>query len=235
MIVYPAVDILSGKCVRLYQGQRDKVQVFFENPVDAAKMWEQKGARALHIVDLDGAFEGVQRNLCIIEKIMGAISIPVQVGGGIRNMEAINNLLSCGVQIPILGTSAVFNGMFLKSAIDKCGDDLIVSIDAKAGKVTTKGWVATEALDALDFAMELKALGVKNTVYTDISKDGTLEGVNLEELKKVCTIDGLNVIASGGINSLENIKLAKELGAKGVISGLALYNGVINLVEANRI
>lgn len=235
MILYPAIDILGGKCVRLFQGKRDAVKVFYDNPLDAAKMWEDKGAKAIHIVDLDGAFDGIQKNLKYIETIAKSVSIPIQVGGGIRNIEALNNLLNCGVKRPILGTSALLDEEFLIEALGICKNNLIVSIDTKAGKVSIDGWVNTSSISGLDFAENLVSKGVRTVVYTDISRDGTMKGANLRGLEELCSVKSIRVIASGGVRSIEDIVMIKEIGAEGAISGLALYNGTINFEEANRI
>jgi phosphoribosylformimino-5-aminoimidazole carboxamide ribotide isomerase len=235
MILYPAIDILGGKCVRLFQGKREEVKVFYDNPLDAAKMWEDRGAKSIHIVDLDGAFDGIQKNLEYIERIARSVSIPIQVGGGIRNMKALSNLLNCGVERAILGTSALLNEEFLMEALGICKDNLIVSIDMKNGKVAVDGWVNTSNISGFDFAENLVSKGVKNAVYTDISRDGTMRGANLKGLEEICSVSGIGVIASGGVRSIEDILKIKEIGVKGVISGLALYNGTINFEEANQI
>jgi phosphoribosylformimino-5-aminoimidazole carboxamide ribotide isomerase len=235
MILYPAIDILGGKCVRLCQGKREEVKVFYDNPLDAAKMWEDRGAKSIHIVDLDGAFDGIQKNLEYIERIARSVSIPIQVGGGIRNMKALSNLLNCGVERAILGTSALLNEEFLMEALGICKDNLIVSIDMKNGKVAVDGWVNTSNISGFDFAENLVSKGVKNAVYTDISRDGTMRGANLKGLEEICSVSGIGVIASGGVRSIEDILKIKEIGVKGVISGLALYNGTINFEEANQI
>lgn len=235
MILYPAIDILGGKCVRLFQGKREAVTVFYIDPLDAAKLWEEKGAKAIHIVDLDGAFDGIQKNLDQIERIARTISIPIQVGGGVRNIKALNNLLNCGVKRPILGTSAILDEEFLERAVDICRENLIVSIDVRNGKAAVDGWVNTSKISGIDLAKQLAAKGVKTIVYTDISRDGTMKGADHDGLRQMCSVAGVGVIASGGIKSMEDIKTVKELGAKGVISGLALYNGTIDFVEANKI
>ena len=235
MILYPAIDILGGKCVRLFQGKREEVKVFYDNPLDAAKMWEDKGAKSIHIVDLDGAFDGIQKNLEHIERIARSVSIPIQVGGGIRNMKALTNLLNCGVKRPILGTSALIDEEFLKEALGICKDNLIVSIDVKDAKVAIDGWVNTSSISGFDFAENLVSKGIKTVVYTDISRDGTMKGANLKGLEEMCSVNGIGVIASGGVRSIEDIIKIKEIGVKGVISGLALYNGTIDFEEANQI
>jgi phosphoribosylformimino-5-aminoimidazole carboxamide ribotide isomerase len=235
MILYPAIDILGGKCVRLFQGKREEVKVFYDDPLDAAKMWEERGAKSIHIVDLDGAFDGIQKNLEHIERIAKSISIPMQVGGGIRNMKALCNLLNCGVKRPILGTSALLDVEFLIEALDICKDNLIVSVDVRESKVSIDGWMNTSSISGFDFAENLVSKGVKTVVYTDITRDGTMRGTNLRGLEQICSVKGIEVIASGGVNSIVDIVKIKEIGAKGVISGLALYNGTISFEEANQV
>lgn len=235
MILYPAIDILGGKCVRLFQGKRESAKVFYDNPLDAAKLWEDRGAKAIHIVDLDGAFDGIQINLEYIERIAKSVSIPIQVGGGIRNIKALSNLLNCGVKRPILGTSALLDEEFLMEALGICKDNLIVSIDTKEGNVSIDGWVNTSSISGFDFAEKLGNKGVKTIVYTDISRDGTMRGANFKGLEKICSVNGIGVIASGGVRSIEDLVKIKEIGAVGAISGLALYNGTMNFVEANQI
>ncbi|OGO77423.1 MAG: 1-(5-phosphoribosyl)-5-[(5-phosphoribosylamino)methylideneamino]imidazole-4-carboxamide isomerase [Clostridiales bacterium GWB2_37_7] len=235
MILYPAIDILEGKCVRLFQGKREEVKVFYDDPVDAAKMWEGRGAKAIHIVDLEGAFDGEQKNLQHIERIAKSVSIPIQVGGGIRSIKALRSLLNCGVKRPILGTSALTDEEFLIEALDICKGNLVVSIDVKEGKVSIDGWVNTSSISGFDFAEKLVSKGVKTVVYTDISRDGTMMGANLLGLEQICSVSGIKVIASGGVRSIEDIVKIKEIGAEGVISGLALYNGTINFEDANQI
>lgn len=235
MILYPAIDILEGKCVRLFQGKREEVKVFYDNPLDAAKMWEDRGAKSIHIVDLDGAFDGIQKNLEHIERIAKSVSVPIQVGGGIRSIKALNNLLNCGVNRPILGTSALLDDEFLREALGICKENLIVSIDVKEGKVAIDGWVNTSSISGFDFAENLVSKGLKTVVYTDISRDGTMRGANLKGLAEICSVKGIRVIASGGVRSIEDILEIKKIGVEGVISGLALYNDTINFEEANQI
>lgn len=231
MIIFPAIDIRNGKCVRLYQGREDQETVYFENPVEVAKMWLDKGAEYLHIVDLNGAFSGNPDNRAIIKEIVSTVNIPVQVGGGVRNLEAAQNLMDLGVERFIVGTVAVKQPEILDQMIEKYGEKVVVSLDCWGGKVCVDGWVKESAVDAVDFAKKLKSKGIKTIVYTDISKDGTLEGPNLEELKRISEETGLDVIASGGIGSVEDVKAVEAMGLYGTIIGKALYEGRIDLAE----
>ncbi len=233
MIVYPAIDIKNGKCVRLTQGKAENEIIYGDNPIEIAKKWEELGARFLHIVDLDGAFDGSPGNKDIIKTIEKNSSIPIQVGGGIRTMERIEEYIELsGIERVILGTSAVTDPDLLNRAVDKFGKRIAVGIDAKNGKLAIHGWIKSTEIDAVSFGKKLKVLGVDTVIYTDISKDGMLLGPNLESTKELIDETGLNVIASGGIRSIDDIKNIKEIGAAGVIIGKALYTGNINLKEA---
>lgn len=233
MIIYPAIDIKNGKCVRLLQGKADAETIYGENPVEVAKKWEDMGARFLHVVDLDGAFSGDSLNMDIIKKIARGSSIPIQVGGGIRTMEKIEEYLQLpGVKRVIIGTSAITNPDLLNKAVARYREQVAVGIDAKNGKLAIHGWVESTEIDAVSFGKDLKALGVDTVIYTDISKDGMLSGPNLESTKELIEKSGLNIIASGGIRSIQDIKNIKEIGATGAIIGKALYTGKINLREA---
>jgi len=231
MIIFPAIDIRNGKCVRLYQGREDKETVYFENPVEVAEMWLKKGAKYLHIIDLNGAFSGNPENRKIIKEIVEAVNIPVQVGGGVRNLDAAKSLIDLGVERFIVGTIAVTDPELLDQMIALYGEKVVVSLDCWGGKVCVDGWVKESTIDAVEFAQELKTKGIKTIVYTDISKDGTLEGTNLSELKTISEKTGLDVIASGGIGSIEDVKAVEKMGLYGTIIGKALYEGKINLEE----
>jgi len=233
MIIYPAIDIKNGKCVRLIQGKADAETIYSENPVEVAKKWEDMGAKFLHIVDLDGAFIGDSLNMDIIRRIARNSSIPIQVGGGIRTLEKIEEYLGLpGVRRVIIGTAAITNQDLLNKAVERFREHIAVGIDAKNGKLAIHGWVQSTEINAVSFGKELKALGVNTVIYTDISKDGMLSGPNLESTRELIQKTGLNVIASGGIGSIQDIKNVKQIGAAGVIIGKALYIGKINLREA---
>ncbi len=231
MIIFPAIDIKDGKCVRLQQGQFDKVNIYAQNPVEVALRWEQKGAKYIHVVDLDGALRGRSINKEVIRDIVRSVNIPVQLGGGIRNLEDISDVLNDGVSRAIIGTSAVKKEGFVKKALESYGDKVVVSIDAKGGHVAIEGWTQTSQIKALDFAKELELAGLKTLVYTDIAKDGMLSGPNFKELENMKNHVNVDVIASGGISSKEHIKKLKELNLYGAIIGKALYTGAIKLED----
>ncbi|SHJ55629.1 1-(5-phosphoribosyl)-5-[(5-phosphoribosylamino)methylideneamino]imidazole-4-carboxamide isomerase [Paramaledivibacter caminithermalis] len=231
MIIFPAVDIKDGKCVRLYQGKADKETVYNDDPLFSAKKWEENGAKYLHIVDLDGAFTGELKNKIIIKKIADNLNIPIQVGGGIRNLERAKEILSLGVERIIVGTSAVKKKGFVDELVKELGQRVVVSIDAKEGYVCVDGWVNISSIKAVDFAKELEKKGIKTIVYTDISKDGTMIGPNFDELKRLKDSIDINIIASGGIGSKEHVDKLKNLKLYGAIIGKALYEGKISLKE----
>lgn len=235
MLIIPAIDIQGGCVVRFVQGSLDK-KVYSRDPVKTAKHWVKQGAKLIHVVDLDGAFTGTPRNLEIAKQIAKAIDVPIQFGGGVRNMEMIEKILDCAAQRVILGTKAAQDKSFLKKAFKKFKDKIIVSIDTKDDKVLTKGWQASQGkMDALKFADTLKTIGFKKVIYTDVLKDGTLKGPNIMAIKKLMKETGLKVIASGGISSLNDIqrlKLLEKKGLTGVIVGKALYEGRFTLAEA---
>jgi phosphoribosylformimino-5-aminoimidazole carboxamide ribotide isomerase len=231
MIIFPAIDIKNGKCVRLQQGQFDKVNIYAQNPVEVALRWEQKGAKYIHVVDLDGALRGRSINKEVIRDIVRSVNIPVQLGGGIRNLEDISDALNDGVSRAIIGTSAVKKEGFVKKALESYGDKVVVSIDAKGGHVAIEGWTQTSQIKALDFGKELESAGLKTLVYTDIAKDGMLSGPNFKELENMKNHVNVDVIASGGISSKEHIKKLKELNLYGAIIGKALYTGAIKLED----
>jgi phosphoribosylformimino-5-aminoimidazole carboxamide ribotide isomerase len=231
VIIFPAVDIRQGRCVRLYQGKKDQETIYNDDPVIAAKKWEQKGAKYLHIVDLDGAFTGDQKNKDVIRKIVKSINIPVQVGGGIRTLERAKEIIELGVERIIVGTSAVKKEGFVEELVEELKSKVVVSIDAKNGYVCVDGWVKSSDLQAVDFAKSLEEKGVKTIVYTDISKDGTMVGPNFHELKKLKKSVDINIIASGGIGRKEDVEELKRMGIYGAIIGKALYEGKIKLEE----
>ncbi len=232
MIIYPAIDIIDGKCVRLQQGSYSEVTVFGDSPVDMARKWESLGAEYLHVVDLDGARSGKSENAEIIKQIAKTLKIPVQIGGGIRNLETIETYLSGGLSRVILGTSAVNNREMMVSALKEYKDKIAVGIDAKDGKVAIHGWEKTSDFTAVEFAREVESLGTKTIIYTDISRDGMLKGPNLQAMKEMADSVSLNVIASGGVSKLTDIVDLKQTGVSGVIVGKALYTGNVNLKEA---
>lgn len=235
MLVIPAIDLRNGKCVRLLQGRPEDETVFSDDPVAMALRWQNEGAELLHLVDLNGAFEGVPKNLTVIEKIVKSIDIPAQLGGGIRDIERLNQVLGIGVWRAILGTAALKNPELVKTACLKYGERIAVGIDAKDGMVATQGWLDVSAKPAIEFAQEMESLGVKTIIYTDIKRDGMLTGPNLDATKAIAESVNIDIIASGGISSLTDIQSLKSLesvGVIGAITGKALYTGKINLREA---
>ncbi|MEW9123586.1 MAG: 1-(5-phosphoribosyl)-5-[(5-phosphoribosylamino)methylideneamino]imidazole-4-carboxamide isomerase [Thermotaleaceae bacterium] len=231
MIVFPAIDIRNGKCVRLEQGEFDKESVFGEDPLMIAKKWYEKGAKYLHIVDLDGALQGEPVNLSIIEKIAKTIPIPIQVGGGIRKLEDVKKVLFCGVERIILGTSAINQVDFVEQVLNLYSENVAVSLDARNGLIAIEGWKKTTNQKALDYAVVLQNMGLKTLIYTDIAKDGMLSGPNFNELQQIQQKIKMNLIASGGISKQEDVKRLKTMDLYGAIIGKALYTGDIQLEE----
>lgn len=238
MLIIPAIDLRGGKVVRLFQGKFNRQKVYSNDPVKAAKHWARQGAQFLHIVDLDGALKGIPKNLKAIKEISAKVGIPFEFGGGVRSIEMISKLLELGAQRVVLGTKAASDAAFLKRAKKKFGEKIIVSIDAKEGKVLTRGWKLEAAKTALDFSAEIKKAGFKQLIYTDISRDGTLSGPNIKGIKELLEKTGLKVIASGGVSGLDDLAKLKKLEKKGVIAvivGKALYEGRFTLAEAIRV
>lgn len=232
MIIYPAIDVRNGKCVRLIQGKFNDETVYSDNPVDMALKWEREGATYLHAVDLDGARYGESLNIATISEVAVKLGIPVQMGGGIRSIEMIEMLLCKGIHRVILGTSAVKNPDLVKKAITSFGDNLAIAIDAKDGMVAIEGWAKTSEFTAIGFAKKMEELGAKTIIYTDISRDGMLTGPNFKAMEEMMKAVNIEVIASGGVSSLEDLKRLKEIGIPGVIVGKALYTGDITLKDA---
>ncbi|MFB9757801.1 MULTISPECIES: 1-(5-phosphoribosyl)-5-[(5-phosphoribosylamino)methylideneamino]imidazole-4-carboxamide isomerase [Bacillaceae] len=232
MLIFPAIDLKNGRCVRLYQGQFQQETVVNENPLEQAIVFEKLGAPFLHLVDLDGALDGTPTNLPVIESIARTLKIPVQVGGGIRSMETIEALLSVGVSRVIIGTAALLNPAFLQEALDKYGERIVVGIDAKDELVATRGWLDVSDVHYITLAKQMEEMGVKTIIFTDISRDGTLTGPNLEQLKALQDAVNVDIVASGGVSSLEDIKNLHEMNLYGVITGKALYEGKFALEEA---
>lgn len=236
MIIYPAIDIKGGKCVRLTQGRAQEETIFGEDPISMAKTWADLGAQYLHVVDLDGAFDGESPNLAIIESIAAAVSVPIQLGGGIRSMEKIRRMLEdYGVERVILGTSALKDPELVCAAARRYPGRIAVGIDAKGGLAAILGWVEETDVDAVSLGRRMKAIGIDTCIYTDIAKDGMLLGPNLAETKAMIEQTGLSIIASGGISSLKDLWAVKDIGAAGAIIGRALYTGDIHLADALKI
>ena len=227
-LIIPAVDVLGGKCVRLEMGDYKKVTVYSDDPVEMAKKWADSGFNYMHVVDLDGAKFGQPKNIDVIKKIAKAVKIPIEVGGGIRDLNTIDELFDSGVDRVVLGTVAFENLSFIKTVIEKYGDKISVSVDAKKSIVLTKGWIEATNLKAVDAAKKLVNIGIKWFNYTDISKDGMMAGPNIPAIKKFVSSVKAKVIASGGVTTNDDItKLSKIKGLEGCIVGRALYEGTI--------
>lgn len=232
MVIYPAIDIKDGKCVRLVQGRFSDVTVYSDDPVEMARIFEQAGAEYLHVVDLDGARLGSPQNMDIIGELAAELGIPVQTGGGIRTAETMEILLDKGIKRVILGTSAVNDPMLVKAAAERFGAGIAIAVDAKDGFVATEGWEQTSGFTAVEFARKMEDLGAGVIIYTDISRDGMLKGPNLKAMEEMVKAVGMDVIASGGVSSIQDIKNLKNAGVAGAIIGKALYTGNIDLKEA---
>ncbi|MBR5914044.1 MAG: 1-(5-phosphoribosyl)-5-[Selenomonadaceae bacterium] len=238
MIILPAIDILGGKCVRLTQGDYDKKFTYSMYPEDTAVELQDAGAHFLHVVDLDGAKIGHPMNIFTIRKILENVTIPIEVGGGIRSMEEIDLMLDLGVERVMIGTAAVENPKFVREAAAQFGEKIAVSIDARDGVVAVNGWGDSGEIAAEELAARIGDCGITTITYTDIARDGMLTGVNVEMVAKIAEKSGLSVIASGGVNSLDNIRQLKEkehLGVIGAIIGKAIYEGVVDLQEALKV
>lgn len=233
MIIYPAIDIKDGRCVRLMQGDKDRETVYSHDPVEIAREWERRGAKILHIVDLDGAFDGESPNTGVIRDIIDSISIPVQIGGGFRDMKKIDLFMEePKVARVILGTIAITEPQILKEALKYYVDRIAVGIDARDGQVAIRGWVEKTRIESVEFGKQLYDMGVDTVIYTDISRDGMLKGPNIEATRSMIEETGLKIIASGGASTYEDIKSVKKIGARGFIIGQALYTGAIKLEDA---
>lgn len=236
MILFPAIDIRGGKCVRLLKGRFDQETVFADRPADMAIKWQSQGGKYLHIVDLDGALQGRPVNLEAIRDIIANVNVPVQLGGGIRNIESIEAWLEAGVSRVILGSIAVKNPDLVKEACKKFGERIVVGIDAKDGEVAVEGWGISGGVKATELAKRMADVGVARIIYTDISRDGTLSGVNVESTVELARAAGIPVIASGGVAGMDDVyKVAAAPEIEGMIIGKALYTGKIELAEALRV
>lgn len=232
MLIFPAIDILNGKAVRLTQGDYNKSEVFNENPLDVLDSFISQGATNLHIVDLDGARDGRLSNFEVIKALAQTGGVFIQVGGGIRDEDRIKKYLDIGVNRVILGTVAVKDFDFAKAMAEKYPDKIAVGVDAKNGFVAIDGWKTVTAVNSYDFCAQCKNAGINTVIYTDIATDGAMQGTNLDAFRSLKIIEGLNIIASGGISSEQELKILKELGVYGAILGKALYKGIIDLPHA---
>ena len=232
MIILPAIDLKGGKCVRLYKGDFNKTEVVAESALDTALSFKEAGAEFIHMVDLDGALEGKGVNYEIVAEIVKKVNVPVELGGGIRDMETIDFLINIGLSRVILGTAALNNPELVKTAVNKYGDKIAVGIDAKDEYVAVDGWINVSKVNYIDFAKEMERIGVKTIIFTDISKDGTLQGPNLDQLGEIQNSASCNIVASGGIKNLDDLKNINKMGIYGAITGKAIYSGNIDLKEA---
>ncbi|EAC2635605.1 1-(5-phosphoribosyl)-5-[(5-phosphoribosylamino)methylideneamino]imidazole-4-carboxamide isomerase [Listeria monocytogenes] len=231
MQIFPAIDLKNGQCVRLFQGDFSKKTVVNEDPIAQAKAFATDGATYLHIVDLDGALEGRPINLEIIQKMKKAAKIPVQVGGGIRSMAQVDYYLESGIDRVIIGSAALTDPDFLRAAVQKYGTKIAAGIDAKNGFVATRGWLDVSQVNYLDLAKQMEKVGVETIIYTDISRDGTLTGPNLEQMANLKEHVKVSLIASGGVSSRADLEALAQLGLYGAIAGKALYNHHISMSD----
>ncbi len=232
MHIFPAIDLYDKKAVRLLKGDYNKMTVYSSNPLEFCLDFEKQGAKHLHLVDLEGAKEGTTPNIDVIEKIVKNTNMFVEVGGGIRNIETVEKYITLGVDRVILGTAAVKDEEFLKEAVEKYDDKIAVGVDIKDGYVAIKGWIEKSEYDAFEFCAKMKELGVKTLICTDISKDGAMQGTNISLYKQLSEKFDIDITASGGVSSIDDIKTLKELGIYGAIIGKAYYVGAISIKDA---
>lgn len=235
MLIIPAIDIKDGRCVRLYQGEMEKDTVYYESPVEAAKHWVEQGAELIHVVDLNGAVEGHPVHKQEVAAICMGFGVPVELGGGLRSFEAIEESLALGVERVVLGTAAYEDPDFLSAVCKRFPGKIVVGIDARDGRIAIKGWKEDTSMDAVELAERCQEDGASRIIYTDISRDGTSLGVNAEEMLRIARAVKIPIIASGGVASLDDIRRLKALendGVEGVIVGRALYSGAFKLREA---
>jgi phosphoribosylformimino-5-aminoimidazole carboxamide ribotide isomerase len=233
MLIIPAIDLKDGVCVRLQQGRKDAVTVYSRDAAGTAKKWEGMGARVLHVVDLDGAFSGSQQNLNKIMEIRKSVKMTIEVGGGIRNITAVDRLISAGIDRVIIGTAAIEDPSFVMDACNKFPGRIFIGIDAKDGKVAVKGWEEVSSIDAKELAKRVETVGIAGIIYTDIARDGMLTGPNIPALEEMVRTVKIPVIASGGIATIDDIKALLEIkDLWGAITGKAIYSGSLDLKEA---
>ncbi|WP_432352415.1 1-(5-phosphoribosyl)-5-[(5-phosphoribosylamino)methylideneamino]imidazole-4-carboxamide isomerase [Sporosarcina sp. A2] len=231
MILFPAIDIQNGKCVRLVQGDFNQETIYHDSPLEVGKRWKAQGADWLHVVDLDGAKTGSSSNQEAIIELASALQLPIQVGGGIRSIETIETYLTCGIERIILGTAAINDPDLLQQALSTYGDRIAVSVDAKNGKPTIAGWTEDSLTDVSSLVKKLVSAGVQTIIYTDIAKDGMLAGPNFEELQTVQSETGINIIASGGVTSVDDVQKLQKQAYYGAIVGKAIYENETKFEE----
>ena len=232
MLIFPAIDLYDGKAVRLYKGDYNQMTVYSENPSELAEAFRAAGATHMHLVDLEGAKTGETPNLETIRRIRAAVPLFIEVGGGIRSMDIAARYLDAGIDRVILGTAAVTDPTFLRAAVSKYGEKIAVGVDIRDGKVAIRGWTEKSAFDAFDFCRELQKIGVRTIICTDVSKDGAMQGTNRALYGELSKALNLDIIASGGVSTLEDIKALRALNLCGAIIGKAYYTGAIDLREA---
>jgi len=232
MNIFPAIDIVKGCAVRLYKGDYDQMTIYSENPAEIAKDFEAAGAKYIHLVDLEGAKDGTTPNIDTVRNIRTQSNLFIEIGGGIRSMDTIRTYLNAGVNRIILGTAAVNDETFLKEAVNTYGDKIAVGVDIKDGYVAIKGWTEKSAFTGMEFCKKMQDLGVKTIICTDISKDGAMKGTNRELYKKLSEELSINIVASGGVSSIDDIKALASMNLYGAIIGKAYYTGAIDLREA---
>ena len=232
MILLPAIDLYEKKAVRLYKGDYENMTVYSENPIEIARDFEACGCGYIHMVDLEGAKDGTTPNLAIVEQVAKETGLFVEIGGGIRTMETVERYLRAGVSRVILGTAAVNDEVFLKAAVAKYGEKIAVGADVKDGYIAIKGWLEKSALTLEDFLQKMEVIGVKNIICTDISKDGAMRGTNLELYRQLSAKYKMDITASGGVSTLEDIRQLRQMDIYGAIIGKAYYTGAIDLREA---
>ena len=235
MLIIPAIDIKDGRCVRLFQGEMDKETIYFDRPIDAARHWAKEGATFIHVIDLNGAVEGRPVHTREVESICKETGLSVELGGGLRSVEAVESALNLGVARVVIGTAAYDNQELLRALCQRFPEKIVVGIDARNGRVAVKGWKETTSMDAIELAKRCEADGASRIIYTDIGRDGTRKGINVEETLKLARSVRIPIIASGGVATLEDIRLLLPIeadGVEGVIVGRALYNGSFSLKEA---
>ena len=232
MNLFPAIDLFDGKAVRLLKGDYEKMTVYSENPIEIARDFEEKGCKFIHMVDLEGAKDGTTPNLNIVKQIANETSLFTEIGGGIRSMDTVDAYLTNGVDRVILGTAAVNDPEFLKNAIEKYGEKIAVGVDIKDGFVAIKGWLETSNYSCFEFCEKMQSMGVKTLICTDISKDGAMQGTNRQLYKELSERFNVNIIASGGVSSLDDVKALNEMNLFGAIIGKAYYTGAIKISDA---
>ena len=232
MLIFPAIDLYGGKAVRLYKGDYKQMTIYNDNPLEVARDFEAKGAEWVHLVDLEGAKEGTTPNIGVVESIAKNTALFCEIGGGIRNMETVRKYFAAGVERVILGTAAVTNEAFLRAAVEKYGERIAVGVDIKDGMVAIKGWVEKSETEAFEFCERIQEIGVKTIICTDISKDGAMRGANHALYKELSDKFDMQIVASGGVSSMEDVEKLTSLDIYGAIIGKAYYTGAIDLREA---